>query len=235
MNMFDIVYTNDDFLIINKYPGVSVHKDETNTILLNEVSQKTGGGSLYLVHRLDKMTSGLLILAKSSNVAAKFGVLFETHRIQKYYLALTEKKPKKKQGLISGDMVRSRRSSWKLLSTQNNPAMTQFFSASTVAGERLFLCRPLTGKTHQIRVALKSIGSPIVGDYVYNPSSVSDRGYLHAYVLSFTLDKKAYVFRCLPNRGELGQRWLSSSVQTLLEEKWNNPMLLTWPKQSQLL
>ncbi|MGR5488912.1 pseudouridine synthase, partial [Vibrio alfacsensis] len=85
---------------------------------------------LHLVHRLDKMTSGLLILAKRAEVAAQFSRLFEQRDIDKYYLAIGSKKPKKKQGSIIGDMERSRRSSWKLVNSKNNPAVTQVFSAA---------------------------------------------------------------------------------------------------------
>ncbi len=173
--MFDIHYENEDFVVINKYPGVSVHKDDGDTMLVSDVAIAIGASSLHLVHRLDKMTSGLLILAKRAEVAAQFSRLFEQRDIDKYYLAIGSKKPKKKQGSIIGDMERSRRSSWKLVNSKNNPAVTQFFSAAAENGERVFLCKPLSGKTHQIRVALKSIGSPIKGDAIYNTSNSSDR------------------------------------------------------------
>lgn len=228
--MFEILYTHQDFLIINKYPGVSVHKDDGDTSLLNEVSKAVDGEPLFLVHRLDKMTSGLLILARSSRVAAKFGARFESHSIQKFYLALSEKKPKKKQGLIFGDMERSRRSSWKLLPSYNNPALTQFFSTSTAPGERLFLCKPLTGKTHQIRVALKSVGSPILGDPIYNPQSKSDRGYLHAYFLVFEYDGDEYEFRSSPLSQQFGLRWQSDEIRHVIDGEWASPMNLNWPK-----
>jgi len=227
--MFDILFTHPDFLIINKHPNVSVHKDDGDTMLLQEVGKVSGDSQLYLVHRLDKMTSGILLLARNSAAASELSQAFAARQVEKYYLALGSKKPKKKQGLIAGDMERSRRASWKLLNTQNNPAITQFFSATAEPGERLFLCKPHTGKTHQIRVALKSIGSAIVGDPIYNASSVADRGYLHAFALKFPYHDEQYQFVCDPRGNELlGQKWNNELVSPNIES-WLEPWSLNWP------
>ncbi len=176
------------------------------------------------------MTSGLLILAKRAEIAAQFSRLFEQRQIDKYYLAIGSKKPKKKQGTIVGDMERSRRSSWKLVNSKNNPAVTQFFSAAAQSGERLFLCKPLSGKTHQIRVALKSIGSPIKGDAIYNVSDDADRGYLHAYALRFELCGELFQFRCDPRASDLGEKWQAAEVSDAID-KWSQPWELAWPKK----
>jgi tRNA pseudouridine32 synthase/23S rRNA pseudouridine746 synthase len=223
--MFDIVHQNDDFIVINKYPNVSVHKDDGDTILVNQVALRLGIEKLYLVHRLDKMTSGLLLLATNRDSASQISSLFANRHIEKYYLAIGSKKPKKKQGLIAGDMARSRRSSWKLLTSKKNPAITQFFSLAGDIGERLFLCKPHTGKTHQIRVALNSIGSAIVGDPIYNVSSQSDRGYLHAYALCFQYLKQDYRFILVPRQGE---KWATEATKQALVQ-WQSPWDLTWP------
>ncbi|MDC0612108.1 TIGR01621 family pseudouridine synthase [Vibrio sp.] len=227
--MFEILYTHDDFIIVNKHSGVSVHKDDGDIMLLQEIAKESGDKQLYLVHRLDKMTSGLLIVARNSNAAAVFGHLFQEHAIDKFYLAISDKKPKKKQGLISGDMSRSRRSSWKLGKTQTNPAQTQFFSVTTSPGCRLFLCRPLTGKTHQIRVALKSIGSAIVGDPIYNSASHADRGYLHAYFLAFEFNGSPFKFCCRPDSSTEGEYWSSAGIEAKLTNDWADPTSLPWP------
>lgn len=227
--MFDILFTHDDFLIINKHPNVSVHKDDGDTMLLQEVACKTGDSQLYLVHRLDKMTSGILLLARHSMAASALSQAFAQRDVSKFYLALGSKKPKKKQGLVSGDMERSRRSSWKLVNSQNNPAITQFFSAAAEPGERLFLCKPHTGKTHQIRVALKSVGSPIVGDAIYNAASSADRGYLHAFALGFTYLNQSYQFVCDPREfASLGEKWHHETVSQGISD-WLKPWELSWP------
>ncbi len=227
--MFDILFTHPDFLVINKHPNVSVHKDDGDTMLLQEVGKVSGDSQLYLVHRLDKMTSGILLLARSSKAASELSQAFAQRDVEKFYLALGSKKPKKKQGLISGDMERSRRASWKLVNTFDNPAITQFFSAAAAPGERLFLCKPHTGKTHQIRVALKSVGSAIVGDSIYNGASNADRGYLHAFALKFSYAGEMFQFVCDPRDKEsLGLNWNNDIVSQNIE-LWLKPWSLNWP------
>jgi len=162
------------------------------------------------------------MLAKTKEIANTLTKLFEKKEIQKYYLAISLRKPKKKQGWIKADMGSSRRGSYKLLKTKDNPAITQFISCSLRVGERFFLIKPHTGKTHQIRVALKSIGSPIAGDIRYansDDASLEDRGYLHAYSISFILNNKEYSFVCKP---KFGDRFLSAEAQTQLNI-WSKP------------
>ncbi|WP_304542886.1 TIGR01621 family pseudouridine synthase [Sulfurimonas microaerophilic] len=199
-----LLYENNDFAIVSKPAGMNFHsEDEAGFVVL--ASEMTGS-KLFPVHRLDKMTSGLVILAKSSEIANAFLQLFESRKIEKYYLAISLRKPKKKMGKIVGDMQKSRRGSWKLLHTKNNPAITRFISTSLTTGEKLFLVKPYTGKTHQIRVALKSIGSPIAGDERYaavEDAKQLDRGYLHAYALKFVLNGESYSFRFPPDEGKL--------------------------------
>ena len=181
-----------------------------------QATKLLGVEKLYSVHRLDKMTSGLIILAKSSQVANKLTKLFETRQIQKYYIAISLRKPKKKQGWIKADMGKSRRGSYKLLSTKLNPAITQFVSCALRVHERFFLIKPHTGKTHQIRVALKSLGSPIAGDERYALSEDAlkeERGYLHAYAVRFKYDEQEYSFICKPSFGE---RYLNSTCEDAL-------------------
>ncbi|ENQ5769830.1 TIGR01621 family pseudouridine synthase [Vibrio fluvialis] len=227
--MFDILLTHTDFLLINKHPNASVHKDDGDTMLLQEVAKQSGDAQLYLVHRLDKMTSGILLLARNVEAARELSKAFAERQVEKFYLALGSKKPKKKQGLISGDMERSRRASWKLLASQTNPAVTQFFSLAAEPGERLFLCKPYTGKTHQIRVALKSIGSGIVGDPIYNAGNQADRGYLHAFALRFSYAGETYQWVCDPRyQGALGEKWNSDIVSQGIES-WLEPWSLSWP------
>lgn len=221
--MLEIIHDNDEFLVFSKPAGLSFHSEEGAGFVV-KAEQQTGL-KLYSVHRLDKMTSGLLLLAKSSEVANKLTKLFETRKIQKFYLAISLRKPKKKQGWIKGDMGSARRGSYKFLKTNDSPAITQFHSTSLREGERLFLVKPHTGKTHQIRVALKSIGSPIAGDIRYaatEDAKLEERGYLHAYALSFIFDEKAYYFVSAPKSGE---RFLSEDcTQQLL--LWNEPWSL---------
>uniref|UniRef100_A0A7S2X8V4 Pseudouridine synthase RsuA/RluA-like domain-containing protein n=1 Tax=Lotharella oceanica TaxID=641309 RepID=A0A7S2X8V4_9EUKA len=102
-------------------------------------------------------------------------------------------------------MQRSRRSSWMLLRSKKNPAISKFITTS-LNGQRLFVVKPETGKTHQIRVALKSVGSAILGDPIYSPSleaAEMDRCYLHACALRLDLpDKPSLQMALCPAMGE---------------------------------
>ena len=210
-----ILFQNSDFAIFDKPNGMSFHSEDGAGFVV-QATKLLRVEQLYSVHRLDKMTSGLIILAKSSQVANKLTKLFETRQIEKYYIAISLRKPKKKQGWVKADMGKSRRGSYKLLSTKLSPAITQFVSCALRVHERFFLIKPHTGKTHQIRVALKSIGSPIAGDerYAFNEDALKEeRGYLHAYALRFKYDEQEYSFICKPSFGE---RYLSSTCEDTL-------------------
>lgn len=218
--MIKILFENDDFLIALKNAGVNFHSEEEAGFVV-QVSQQANI-PLLPVHRLDKMTSGLVIFAKSSEVAAQFGKMFENREIEKYYIAISMRKPKKKMGWVKADMGSARRGDYKLLPTMNNPAITQFISCALRTHERFFLIKPHTGKTHQIRVALKSLGSPIAGDERYaqaDEARKEERGYLHAFALRFYLNKELFSFISSPDEGE---RFMSEECKIQLSV-WNQP------------
>ena len=226
--MYDVVENNSDFIVIYKKPNTSFHSESGEPGLFETVRQTEKLDELFPVHRLDKVTSGLLVMAKTKDVNRQLTEAFRDRRVEKYYLAISAKKPTKKQGLIKGDMAPSRRGAWKLLVTQDNPATTQIFSKSIASGRRLFIVKPHTGKTHQIRVALKSIGAPILGDALYGDaiaSEICDRTYLHAFSLAFGLGDKQYRFTQLPREGEF---FVDEYFAAAIEE-WNTPWLLAWP------
>lgn len=212
--------------MINKPQGIGFHNHADELGIFTIVKKQTQLEELYPIHRLDKVTSGILIFAKNHETATELGAQFENKTVQKYYLAISAKRPSKKQGTIKGDMVRSRRSSWKLVKSTINPAVTQFFSYSISSGLRLFILKPLTGKTHQIRVALKSIGSPICGDPIYASGNDFDRTYLHAYQIKFALKSKSYEFKCMPASGKL---FISPEFKNLIDELPDTSNI-KWPK-----
>ncbi|PKG83467.1 TIGR01621 family pseudouridine synthase [Colwellia sp. 75C3] len=233
--MYKIIAEHPDFIVVDKVAGVNFHDEgDIGSGLFSQVKNQVkkqnqnhdDNVELYPVHRLDKMTSGLVIFAKTLACAQIFGQLFNDHDIDKYYLAISDKKPIKKQGLIKGDMGKSRRGMFKLLRTMENPAITQFFSYSIPNKQRLYLLKPHSGKTHQLRVALASIGAPIVGDSLYYSTSQADRGYLHAYALKFTYLGELFEFTSLPTDGEF---YLDPQVneQFLAIKK---PWQLNWPR-----
>ncbi|WP_417614841.1 TIGR01621 family pseudouridine synthase [Oceanisphaera sp.] len=179
----DILRTDPDYLVINKPAGIGMHQEGADPGLVRLLSEQLGE-QLYPVHRLDKITTGVLLLARNSTANRELSRQFAERSTRKWYLALSASKPTKKQGLIKGDMEKARGGSWKLARSQNNPAVTRFYSCLLAERLRGFLLQPETGKTHQLRVALKSQGCPILGDERYG-GGPADRGYLHAWQLRF--------------------------------------------------
>lgn len=221
----DVVFDHKDFVVINKPCNFSVQNEIDQHGLLPLVCQQLNIEKVWLVHRLDKITSGLWILAKNEGAAGIFGKLFENRLIEKFYVALAAKKPKKKQGTVSGGMKKARDGQWMLDHTSINQATTQFYSFSLASHRRLFLLKPLTGKTHQIRVMMKSLGSPILGDKLYKGEN-ADRAYLHAYALRFQYDDQVIALTLAPN---VGDNFISNDCQKQLSEL-GAPWLLNWPR-----
>ncbi|MCT8988191.1 TIGR01621 family pseudouridine synthase [Shewanella phaeophyticola] len=224
--MYQLLSEQDDFIVINKDPNVHFHSQDGTAGVIAQAEADLGY-KLYPIHRLDTPTSGLLIVARTPQAANVFTQMFTAHQVQKYYLAIALGKPKKKQGWIVGDMAKSRRSMYKLLRTTDNPAMTQFFCASVSEGKRGYLLKPLSGKTHQLRVALASIGVPILGDTLYGKDD-SDRCYLHAYCVHFNYLGQQYAFEQLPLHGD---QFVDESFVQLVNEQWDQPELLPWPSK----
>jgi tRNA pseudouridine32 synthase/23S rRNA pseudouridine746 synthase len=194
-----IVADQPDFWVVNKPIGWTVQRDEQAPSVLQWL-EETYGAKVYPVHRLDKPTSGLLLVAKTTVGNRALSQAFAERGVEKTYLALSDKKPLKKQGWVKGDMAVSRRSQWKLLRTLVNPAVTQFTSTLLANGLRGFILHPKTGKTHQLRVALKSLGCPILGDSLY-AGSASDRVYLHAWKIAFQFQDTQYQYQIDPTDG----------------------------------
>ncbi|GGY03281.1 TIGR01621 family pseudouridine synthase [Paludibacterium paludis] len=228
--MFRLIASDPRFHVIDKRQGTSFHRQGDEPGLFETVREALGGEPLWPVHRLDRVTSGLLLIARDERTARELGDAFAGSRVEKYYVALSDRKPSKKQGLVSGDMEKGRGGAWRLTPSRDNPAVTQFFSWSMLPGLRLFVLRPRTGRTHQLRVALKSLGAPILGDPLYHPADYPggepDRAYLHAWQLRFELDGEAFHFRAAPEEG----RWFThESCRTLLADEALNPRRLPWP------
>ena len=200
----EIIAVHEDFLVVVKPAGLSFHTEDGQASLVDLARQTTGFTALFPVHRLDKITSGLVLLARNEVAARRFGTLFAAGKMEKYYLALSRKSPSKKQGAIKGAMAKGRNGSWRLAREEGPMALTQFFSyglGNDGSGLRLFVLRPRTGRTHQLRVALKSLGSPILGDARYGGEE-ADRGYLHAYRLRFDWQGQSLAFTAPLQEGE---------------------------------
>ncbi|PVZ70472.1 TIGR01621 family pseudouridine synthase [Pelagibaculum spongiae] len=206
--MPQLIFQHDDFYLFHKPHNLSFHQDGDVSGMCQLVNQLTNE-ALLPVHRLDRMTSGLVLFARNKTAAAALSKGFAERTVKKCYLAISDKKPKKKQGLVKGDMAAGRRGDYKLLRAQDNPAITRFESSSIDEGTRLYLLKPETGKTHQLRVMMKSIGAPILGDNRYYPqteqsapTTPTDRGYLHAWMLQFEFASQPWQFFCRPLAGQ---------------------------------
>ncbi|MBZ9610659.1 pseudouridine synthase [Rheinheimera maricola] len=223
-SVYNLVAETAEFVLLNKAAGISFHSDDGPGLVV--MAEQQLGYKLYPVHRLDKVTSGLILLARTSTAAAGLTQLFATHQVAKFYLALSLAKPAKKQGWVKGDMAPARRGAWKLLSSQHNPALTYFISQGfEQLPFRAFLVKPYSGKTHQIRVALKSAGAAIAGDALYQ-GGAADRVYLHAYALRFCLNDTEYAYVQPPTTGVLYQQLNQSNALTA----WAKPWQLDWPQ-----
>mmetsp|Transcript_38309 Transcript_38309/g.65416 ORF Transcript_38309/g.65416 Transcript_38309/m.65416 type:complete len:379 (+) Transcript_38309:69-1205(+) len=253
-----IIYENDKLLAIEK-PHNIPHHDSPSTgemgllsIIRHQQQQPNPSfpypNRLYGVHRLDRVTSGILLLAKDPATASALMNKFQKKEIQKYYMAISGKKPKKKkQGWVKGIMTMGRRGSYKLVNASKQPkeadlredgaeiaagkkedigfAVTRFYTAGLgnlpfaatisssdggtsqhdtkdddrIVPKTAILFRPHTGKTHQLRVAAKSVSLPILGDDRYGGGRMDcpaddgadeddwDRTYLHASAIHFQL------------------------------------------------
>ena len=189
-----VLFENAHVVIINKYPNTSFHSEfEPGVVATLRASRALEGidGDVFGVHRLDKQTSGILILAKSKDAASALSKAFEERKIVKYYVGVSAKKPKKKMGTVEGDMTRSRNKAWMLTrATTKASTVTKFVSfgaqGANGAPRRMFIFKPLTGKTHQLRVAAKSLGAALLGDDIYSSGGAASeleaprRLYLHA-------------------------------------------------------
>ncbi|WP_462175382.1 TIGR01621 family pseudouridine synthase [Pseudoalteromonas gelatinilytica] len=221
VNTVHLHASEDDFFVFYKPAGVSFHCEQCAGFVV--LAEKLVNEKLYPVHRLDKVTSGLIILARNKEAAAEFTTLFSDHKINKFYLAVSDAKPKKKQGWIKGDMQKSRRGAFKLLKTQTNPAITRFYSTSIRPGLRAYLLKPYSGKTHQLRVAMKSLGAPILGDSTY-AGSKDERTNLHAYALQFSYKGQLKEYRCGYTFGShLNEVFNADEFQ-----EWFTPWTLDW-------
>ncbi|HEU5231044.1 MAG TPA: RluA family pseudouridine synthase [Ktedonobacteraceae bacterium] len=204
----DIVYEDDDLLVINKAVGMVVHPavghhDDTlvNALLARypALQKLEENGRPGIVHRLDKDTSGLLMVAKNLRTQAALVEQLQQHQVEKRYLALVEGIVSLDQGSIDAPIGRDPRHRQQMTITaqEGREARTHFRVQQRYARHTLLLLQLETGRTHQIRVHLKAIGHPVVGDPVYGakhsrPQLPLQRQFLHAYQLKFahpTTDK----------------------------------------------
>lgn len=192
----DIIYEDDDLIVINKPSGLVVHPGNGNKnhtlvnalLYYNKELSTNDENRPGIVHRLDKDTSGLMIVAKNNKAHQLLAEGFKNKTITRKYLALVVGEIKENEGVIDAPIGRDPDDRKKFIITQNNSksAISNFKVIKRYKGYTLIELKLLTGRTHQIRVHMKYIGHPVYNDPVYS-NSTSDFGqFLHSYKLSFT-------------------------------------------------
>ena len=194
----DILYEDDDLAVVIKPCGMVVHPaagNEDGTLVnallyhLDHLGSIGGETRPGIVHRLDKDTSGLLLVAKNDAAQLSLSRQLQDRAMEKHYRAMVDGIPKEESGRIEAAIARSKKDRKKMaIDPEGREAVTEWRLLARGRGCALLDVHILTGRTHQIRVHMKSIGHPVCGDPIYG----SDRGarvprlMLHAYSLSFT-------------------------------------------------
>jgi 23S rRNA pseudouridine1911/1915/1917 synthase len=194
----NILFEDDDLIVINKPPGMVVHPgagQHEHTLvnaLLHHCRNLSGIGGKErpgIVHRLDKDTSGCIVVAKNDEAHRALSAQFAARAVEKIYVALVAGKLKKTSGFIEEKIGRHPvdRRRMSVASTRGRPAKTEYRVLRSRDTASLVECRLHSGRTHQIRVHLHHLGHPVLGDKVYAPKAAKhcSRQMLHAWKLGF--------------------------------------------------
>ncbi len=196
----NIIYEDDDLLVIDKPAGLTVHPAPghpshtlANAVLSHFSGLPDSGDSLRpgIVHRLDKDTSGVMLVAKNNAAQLSLANQFKARSVVKAYLVLVKGHLTPEDGIIEAPIGRDRRHRKRMAVVaegKGREARTQYHVLDYTGNYTLLEVRTETGRTHQIRVHLAAIGYPVVGDKVYGAKSVYlSRQFVHASRLGFTL------------------------------------------------
>ncbi|WP_338516080.1 RluA family pseudouridine synthase [Candidatus Legionella polyplacis] len=207
-----VIFENDQLLVINKPSNLAVHGGSGLCVGIIEVLREIRRDLFYLnlIHRLDKETSGCLLIAKKRSIAKCIGKLLEDRKVKKVYLALllnTWKHPDMVSVNVGLKKIKTSVGRKIIISKKlGKPSLTMFYLLENYQNACLVKIIPKTGRTHQIRVHSSYLGHPIIGDKKYGNAFLDklekinfsiDRLYLHAESISFTIDKKFYQFKSL--------------------------------------
>jgi len=191
---FAVRYEDDDLLVVDKPTGVVVHpaRGHASGTLSQALAAVAAGGEdgrAGIVHRLDRDTSGLLVVARSAEAHRRLKRALQAREITREYVALVEGRPPARTGTIEAPIGRDRRVRTRMSTDTDAPrdAVTHFEVAEALSRTTLLNVRLETGRTHQIRVHLQAIGHPVVGDPEYGTAGRLGLGrqFLHAARLAF--------------------------------------------------
>jgi 23S rRNA pseudouridine1911/1915/1917 synthase len=189
-----IVHLDDDLAVVDKPPGLVVHpapshKGETLVDLMEGIAAGGAGGRPGIVHRLDKGTSGLMLVARNEAAHRKLAAQVKRREVVREYTALVEGRMGSRTGTIDAPLGRHRRRRTRMAvqGAASRQARTHFEVIETLPADTLVRARLETGRTHQIRVHFAAIGHPVAGDPEYGTAGRYglDRQFLHASRISF--------------------------------------------------
>jgi 23S rRNA pseudouridine1911/1915/1917 synthase len=190
-----VAYEDEHLLVVDKPAGVVAHPSAghaTGTLVHGVLGHGAAGGEEErpgIVHRLDRDTSGLLVVARSEEAHERLKQLVQRRELEREYLALVRGRPRSRTGRIEAPIGRDRREPTRHSLDTDRPrdAVTHFELLESIDQHALLRVRLETGRTHQIRVHLAAIGLPVVGDPLYGvPDPALGRQFLHATRLAFT-------------------------------------------------
>jgi len=207
----DVLFENNDLLVVNKPAGMVVHPSHghasgtlVNAVLSHAPDLEGIGGEIRpgVIHRLDKDTSGLILIAKNERALQWFQDQFRKRKVRKEYLALGDGRPPTPSGRIETSIGRdpSQRKKMAVVpSSRGREAITEYKTLKSFAHHTLLSVHILTGRTHQIRLHLAFLGCPVAGDSIYGHRKVTiplKRQFLHAYRLTiyFPYEKESRTF-----------------------------------------
>jgi len=198
-NEDQVIYNNNDFIVLNKASGISVQggtKSKKNLIDIFAKSNFFKDTTPYSVHRLDKDTSGVFIMAKNRKTAQLLTSLFRLRKVHKTYLAICQGEISKKSGIWEDDLIRYENNK-KLI----EKAKTTFNVIDKNSEASLLELKPITGRKHQLRKQLYAIGHPIFGDTKYKlfnyKKGVNKNLMLHSYQLKFKINEVKHTYSAL--------------------------------------
>ena len=218
-DLFSILFEDNHLLVVNKSSGVLVQGDSTGDTPLVELCkqyikeqyQKPGAVFLGVVHRLDRPVSGVVVLARTSKSLERMNALFRDKETKKTYWAIVKKKPPKREDTLVHWLLKDEKKNKTTFFTRETPGALRSELSYKVLGTAqshwLLQVNPITGRPHQIRVQLASMGCPIRGDIKYGfeqPNADSRSISLHAKSLEFVhpVKKESMKFNApLPDDG----------------------------------
>ena len=182
-----IIFQNDDFIVINKIDGYAVQKGSKVLISLKDIYESLIKHKLYIVHRLDKDTSGIMLFAKNRITASKISLLFLNNQIKKYYISVTNSKFNKNTDTLIN------------YNSDKKELKLAYRKIHLDKHDNCYLIKLFTGKKHQIRLQFYLNKNPIIGDKKFSGNKFN-KLLLCSYKIIFKLDGKFYKFKINPNK-----------------------------------